>query len=72
LSRCSRPAGLGLGVEEGGELDELVGAAAGAADDALEGGLALGFGEGLEGLVPALTRAAMRSLRRARACRRRR
>jgi hypothetical protein len=48
------PAAAGLGVDEGGELDEGVGAAAGAADEALEGGRALGVGEGFEGLVPAL------------------
>jgi hypothetical protein len=54
LSRCSSGPPPGLGVDEGGELDEGVGAAAGAADEALEGGRALGVGEGFEGLVPAL------------------
>jgi hypothetical protein len=66
------PAGFGLGVDQGGELDELVGVVAGAADEALEGALALGFGEGEEGVLPALMRAAVRSDWRVRACRRRR
>ena len=47
------PARFGLGVDQGGELDELVGVVAGAADEALEGALALGFGEGEEGVLPA-------------------